>query len=120
MAPMDESVREFLIEGHENLAQIEQLMLMMESGSTPESRSEAVQSAFRLLHSIKGAAGFLGLRQLEALSHGAESLLARIRSGELVPDGTHFAWLLQAIDGLKALLGAIENTGSDEIGRAHV
>ena len=120
MAPIDESVREFLIEGHENLAQIEQLMLMMESGSTPESRSEAVQSAFRLLHSIKGAAGFLGLRQLEALSHGAESLLARIRSGELVPDGTHFAWLLQAIDGLKALLGAIENTGSDESSQAEV
>jgi two-component system chemotaxis sensor kinase CheA len=120
MAPIDESVREFLIEGHENLAQIEQLMLMMESGSTHESRSEAVQSAFRLLHSIKGAAGFLGLRQLEALSHGAESLLARFRSRELVPDATHFAWLLKAVDGLKALLGAIENTGSDEASQAQV
>lgn len=120
MAPIDESVREFLIEGHESLGQIEQLMLMMESGSIPESRSEAVQSAFRLLHSIKGAAGFLGLRQLEALSHGAESLLAKFRSGELVPDASHFAWLLQAVDGLKALLATIENTGSDEASQADV
>lgn len=120
MAPLDESVREFLIEAHENLAQIEQLMLMMESGATPGSRSDALQSCFRLLHSIKGAAGFLGLRHLEALSHGAESLLSRFRSGELVPDSSHFAWMLQALDGLKGLLTTIENTGSDESSQSDV
>jgi len=114
MPPIDENLREFLIEGHENLGQVEQLMLAMESGPTPAARSEAVQSCFRLLHSIKGGAGFLGLKHLEALGHGAENLLAKIRSGEIVPEPVHFGWLLACVDGLKKLLATIEATGTDD------
>ncbi|MBM4096702.1 MAG: chemotaxis protein CheA [Planctomycetes bacterium] len=114
MPPIDENLREFLIEGHEYLGQVEQLMLAMESGPTPAARSEAVQSCFRLLHSIKGGAGFLGLKHLESLGHGAENLLAKIRSGEIVPEPVHFGWLLACVDGLKKLLATIEATGTDE------
>lgn len=114
MPPIDENLREFLIEGHENLGQVEQLMLAMESGPTPAARTEAVQSCFRLLHSIKGGAGFLGLKHLESLGHGAENLLAKIRSGEIVPEPGHFGWLLACVDGLKKLLATIESTGTDE------
>lgn len=110
MSELDETLREFLIEGHESLGQIEKLMLEMENDAT---RAEAVSGCFRLLHSIKGACGFLGLRHLEALSHAAESLLASIRSGEIVAGTAHINWLLQAVDGLKNLLTMIEAEGSD-------
>lgn len=120
MASIDENLKDFLIEGHESLGQVELHLLSLESGESAETRAEAVQSSFRLLHSIKGAAGFLGLRHLESLSHGAENLLARIRSGELTPDQSHVSWLLAAVDGLKRLLATIEKTGSDESSGADV
>ena len=110
MSELDETLREFLIEGHESLGQIEQLMLAMENDAT---RADAMSGCFRLLHSIKGACGFLGLRHLEALSHAAESLLANIRSGEVVAGTSHINWLLQAVDGLKKILAMIEADGSD-------
>ena len=108
MSELDETLREFLIEGHESLGQIEQLMLSMENDAT---RADAVSGCFRLLHSIKGACGFLGLRHLEELSHAAESLLASIRSGEIAAGTSHINWLLQAVDGLKKLLALIETDG---------
>lgn len=117
MSELDETLREFLIEGHESLGQIEQLMLSMENDAT---RADAVSGCFRLLHSIKGACGFLGLRHLEELSHAAESLLASIRSGEIAAGTSHINWLLQAVDGLKKLLALIETDGSDNAGAATV
>ena len=80
MSELDEATREFLVEGQEGLVQLEKLFLEAEAvDPTPEN----LTAAFRLLHSLKGAAGFLNFPNLESVTHAAESLLAKLRSGEL-------------------------------------
>src|SRR4051812_3464281 len=69
---MNEVVREFLLETHENLAQLDLDLVTLEK--EPAER-ETVASVFRTLHTVKGTAGFLGLPKLQAVAHAAENLL---------------------------------------------
>ena len=81
---MKEVIREFLIETHENLAQLDQDLVTLEK----EPRDhETLARVFRTLHTVKGTAGFLGLEKLQAVAHAGENLLSRLREGELVFDG---------------------------------
>ena len=75
-----ELLAEFLAEGRENLARLEHELLSFEGQCTPEM----LAATFRTAHTIKGNAGFFGFTKLQAVMHSAESLLSRIRDGELV------------------------------------
>ena len=46
----------------------------------PNNR-EILGNVFRLVHTIKGTCGFLGLPRLETLAHAAESLMGKFRDG---------------------------------------
>src|SRR5882724_2793095 len=78
---MNEVVREFLLETNENLAQLDLDLVTLEKSPTER---ETLARVFRTLHTVKGTAGFLGLPRLQAVSHAAENLLSRLRSGELI------------------------------------
>ena len=52
-------------------------LLELEKSTDPE----LVKSIFRVMHTIKGSAGFLGLSKLEKLTHAGENLLSKIRDG---------------------------------------
>ena len=78
---MDEVVKEFLIESHENLNQLDHDLIELEKD--PHSK-DLLGSVFRTIHSIKGVSGFLDFPKLEALTHAAEELLSKLRDGELV------------------------------------
>jgi two-component system chemotaxis sensor kinase CheA len=84
---LDEIVQEFLVESHENLDQLDSDLLALEQ--EPGSRA-LLGSIFRTIHTIKGTSGFLAYGHLEAVAHVGESLLSRLRDGELVltPDMT--------------------------------
>jgi len=104
MSDLDEAIREFLMEGQESLVQLEKLFLEAESGEpTPDN----LTAAFRLLHSLKGAAGFLNFPNLESLTHAAESLLARLRSGELAFNPAIGNLLMRVVDSLREIFAAI-------------
>ena len=77
---MNEVIREFLIETHENLAQLDLDLVALEKDPTER---ETLGRVFRTLHTVKGTAGFLGLQKLQAVAHAAENLLSRLREGEL-------------------------------------
>jgi two-component system chemotaxis sensor kinase CheA len=106
----DELVREFLIESHDNLDRLDRELVELEQ--TPDS-AEALASIFRTIHTIKGTCGFLGFARLEAVAHAAESLLSRVRDGELRLDGERTTGLLQAVDAIRAMLALIERAGVD-------
>jgi len=107
---LDEIVQEFLVESHENLDQLDSdlLALEQEPGSRP-----LLGSIFRTIHTIKGTSGFLAYSSLEAIAHVGESLLSRLRDGELVltPDMT--SALLEMVDAVRGLLASIEATGAE-------
>ena len=67
---------------------------------------EVVNSVFRAVHSMKGGAGAFKLAELVAFAHKFETVLDRVRSGDLVADDSVLKTLLRASDQLADLVGA--------------
>ncbi|HVC25813.1 MAG TPA: chemotaxis protein CheA [Acidimicrobiales bacterium] len=108
---MNEIVQEFLVETNENLDQLDQDLVALESD--PTSR-ELLGSVFRTIHTVKGTTGFLGFGLLEGLSHAAENLLSDLRDGRLGLTKERTDVLLEVVDAIRALLSAIEATGAED------
>lgn len=94
-------VRDFLAEANEHLSSVEGGLLRLEADP---SDIETLNAVFRGFHSIKGAAGFLHLKQIAALSHAAESLLDDARQGRLTLVGDRMDAVLRSVDVAKALM----------------
>ena len=106
----DEILREFLLETHENLALLDSDLVRLEKHPTD---SGTLAQVFRTLHSVKGTAGFMGLVKLQAVAHSAESLLSRLRAGELRFNAPIATALLRVVDVIRELLAKIETTGAE-------
>jgi two-component system, chemotaxis family, sensor kinase CheA len=90
----------FRDETTQRLDQIDTALLAIESGS---AGAEAVDSLFRNVHTIKGAAAMLGFDDVRALAHAAEDVLASVRASA-VPASEVAAPLLRATAALRAQL----------------
>ena len=110
MDDIDDIVREFLIESYENLDQLDQDLVALESA--PGSR-ELLSSVFRTIHTIKGTSGFLAFGDLERVAHVGESLLVELRDGRRLMDQHTTDVLLRMVDTIRDLLGRIESTGGE-------
>jgi two-component system chemotaxis sensor kinase CheA len=104
---VNEIVREFLLETHESLAQLDLDLVTLER--EPGER-ETLARVFRTLHTVKGTAGFLGLTKLQGVSHAGENLLSRLRAGELVLNPEIATALLGVVDAVRKVLAALEAT----------
>lgn len=109
MSEADEALKEFLIECQENLARVDLELLELEKSTDPE----LVKSIFRVMHTIKGSAGFLGLGRLEKLTHAGENLLSIIRDGKLKPTQQITTTLLDVVEGVRNILASLEATASE-------
>jgi two-component system chemotaxis sensor kinase CheA len=110
MDAIDEIVAEFLVESHENLDQLDRDLLALEQN--PGSR-ELLASVFRTIHTIKGTSGFLAFHRLEKLTHVGENLLSRLRDGRIALTEDRATSLLKMVDAVRALLGSIEQGGTE-------
>lgn len=110
MGEMDEIVREFLVESYENLDQLEQDMVSLES--EPGSK-ELLSSIFRTIHTIKGTSGFLAFGKLEKLAHRGENLLSELRDGIREMDQNTADVLLLMVDRIRSIMGSVEETGQE-------
>jgi len=111
---MDEIVKDFLIESNENLDRLDHELVQLESD--PSSK-ELLASVFRTIHTIKGSCGFLGFSRLEKLAHAGESLLSRLRDGQLTLNAEITSSLLAMVDAVRRMLESIqvtEHDGEDE------
>src|SRR6185436_10674483 len=108
-----EILREFLLETHENLALLDSDLITLEKNPTEKS---TLAQVFRTLHSVKGTAGFMGLVKLQAVAHAAESLLSKLRSGEIVFNPTIATAMLKVVDAIREMLASIESSGSEGTG----
>jgi two-component system chemotaxis sensor kinase CheA len=108
---LSEEMRIFLVEAHESLDRVEELLVDLERSP---SNSEDIAVVFRLIHTMKGNSGFLGLKKLEVLCHRAETVLDRARSGTLHVDSDVVSILLSAIDAMRALCRHLESTGTED------
>nr|WP_158945241.1 chemotaxis protein CheA [Granulicella sp. S190] len=107
---MDELTKEFLAESQEGLDRMERCLTELEM--RPDD-VDLLGEIFRAVHTIKGTTGFLGFDRLEKLAHAGEHLLGALRDGKLVATSDLISGLLRLMDGLRAILGLIEETGSE-------
>lgn len=109
---MDDLLREFLTESAEHLDTVDAELVRFEQDPNNQT---ILRNIFRLVHTIKGTCGFLGLPRLEALAHAAETLMGQFRDGMPVT-GPAVSLILVTLDRLKAILGELENTGTEPTG----
>lgn len=109
----DEILREFLLETQENLSLLDADLIALEKNPTEKS---TLAQVFRTLHSVKGTAGFMGLEKLQAVTHSAESLLTRLRAGELLFNPPIATALLRVVDAVREMLSNIEASGGEGTG----
>ena len=99
----------FVLEATEQLDSAEQALLLV-LGENVEY-AEPLKDAFRFIHSFKGNCGFMGLVQMEHLSHVMETLLDGLRSDEIKPSEQNVGTLLRLLDVLGEGVEDIENGG---------
>src|SRR5437868_12519533 len=112
---MDDLLREFLTESSESLDTVDNQLVQFEQDP---NNAKILDNIFRLVHTIKGTCGFLGLPRLEALAHAGETLMGKFRDGMPVTAAA-VSLILSSIDRIKEILGGLEATetepeGSDE------
>ncbi|WP_410507286.1 chemotaxis protein CheW [Methanosarcina hadiensis] len=101
---------DFLQEVYECLDIYNQSFVDLENGDTA-----AVDEIFRITHTIKGMAGFLGYTSLEHLCHTMEEVLCGIKNGDIEIDGDLVDILLSTVDRITDIIRQIENSDNDNV-----
>jgi two-component system chemotaxis sensor kinase CheA len=110
---MDELIGEFITETNESLEELDVDLVNLEKD--PNDR-DLLSKIFRLMHTIKGTCGFLGLPRLEKLAHHAENVLGRFRDGDLDVTPPAVTLIFESIDGVRFILEGIETNGAEPDG----
>jgi two-component system chemotaxis sensor kinase CheA len=113
---IDDETREilssFIAEGYERLDDSEaQLAKMGEDDNTAQ-----LNSVFRLFHSVKGSAGFLGFENIKKLTHEAETMLDVFLKEHVGVTQDALDVVYSTIDVLRKLIGIVETEYTDEPG----
>src|SRR5579864_4225379 len=109
---MDDLLREFLTETGESLDTVDNQLVKFEQ---EPNNAKILDNIFRLVHTIKGTCGFLGLPRLEALAHAGETLMGKFRDGMPVT-AEAVTLILNSIDRIKEILGGLEATEAEPEG----
>lgn len=110
---MDDLIAEFLTETNENMASLDLDLVKLEQ--TPNDKG-LLSNIFRMMHTVKGTCGFLGLSRLEKVAHHAENIMGRFRDGDLQVTPAYMTLIFESLDRIKTILAGIEETGSEPQG----
>jgi two-component system chemotaxis sensor kinase CheA len=97
-----EFIHGFIEEATSHLENLGSGLLQLENQANDQ---KFIDGLFRAVHSIKGTAGFFGLKKIVSLAHATESVFAAIKSRKLPIDKKLVNTLLGAVDALQALVG---------------
>ncbi len=110
---MDDLLADFLTETSESLAELDVALVKLEQ--TPDDHATLSQ-IFRLVHTIKGTCGFLGLPRLERVAHAGENVLGKLRDRQLSATPGIITAILAGLDRIKAIVGGLAETGEEPAG----
>jgi two-component system, chemotaxis family, sensor kinase CheA len=109
---MNDLLHEFLTEAQESLEVVDVELVRFER---EPNNVELLGRIFRLVHTIKGTCGFLGLPRLEALTHAAETLMGKFRDGMPVTQDA-VSLILTVIDRIKEILAELDRSQNEPSG----
>lgn len=105
-----EHLGDFLEEAREIVEQLNEHLLTLEKN--PDGSQDIVNDIFRFFHNLKGNSGILGYKELNALTHVAETLLNKVRKEEFPVTQELVNLLLDVVDSMEALLAVIQEDGT--------
>lgn len=98
---MEEIISEFVTEASETLERIDPMFVDLE---TRGYNKDLLNEIFRGMHTLKGAAGFLGFQSIVDVAHRAESIMKRLRDAEIVLSRDLMDVILKSVDALRLLI----------------
>jgi len=101
-----EMIRSFVEESSPMIEEIEELILILED---EPGNTNALNTYFRLLHTIKGTASCVGLKTLPDFTHKYEDLVTLLKDGEVKVTNSIIDILLKGLDVLKSMYSDIQN-----------
>ncbi|MEE6251449.1 MAG: chemotaxis protein CheW [Bdellovibrionota bacterium] len=107
-------VQEFILESSENVQIISTRLTSLEKD--PENK-DMINELYRAVHTIKGGAGFLKLKNLEKLTHNLENVLDLIRADKLPLNGSFIDLALESVDAIQFFVNGVEQTGEEPEGK---
>ena len=110
---VDDVINEFVAEAREGIEAVDAKLVRFEQ--TPDD-PDLLGDIFRLIHSLKGGSGFLGLMRLQTVTHAAENVLGLYRDGTLAVDASSVSVILDAVDVVRAVIEGLADTGVEPEG----
>ncbi len=112
MSGIDQEIwQDFVVEAEENMQELEPNLLLLEQD--PENTS-LLNDCFRNMHSIKGAANYMGLERTATLAHRMESLFDNVRQGNIALDEHAMNTLFDGLDKVKQLVREISESHEEK------
>ncbi|OQW65408.1 MAG: chemotaxis protein CheA [Nitrospira sp. ST-bin5] len=105
-----EILNDFLTETTEMIDGLDQKFVELE---TQPDNKDLLNEIFRAMHSMKGSAGFLGFNHLVDVTHRAESILNKLRQGEMAVVPQIITVILETVDTVKLIMTEIRSSGTD-------
>lgn len=105
---LDPALRTYVAESRELLLEMEDSLLRLEQ---EDNKDELLNAIFRAAHTIKGSAGLFGLDDIVAFAHGVESVLDRLRAGEIAVKEDIVALMLACGDHISDLIDHVDRGG---------
>ncbi|MDE6204426.1 MAG: Hpt domain-containing protein, partial [Lachnospiraceae bacterium] len=100
----------FLDETKEHLENLNTQILKLEQ--EPED-SDTINEIFRAAHSLKGMAGTMGYKRMQALTHDMENVFSEVRNGTMKADSNMIDILFQCLDALEEYTSTIQETADE-------
>ncbi|WP_293678262.1 hybrid sensor histidine kinase/response regulator [uncultured Phenylobacterium sp.] len=110
---MDDLVSDFIAETREGLEALDGELVHFERNPGDPALLGGI---FRLIHTIKGTCGFLGLTRLQTIAHSAENVLGAFRDGELAVTPDAVSAILETVDLIRTLIDALAVGGTEPQG----
>jgi len=100
----------FIDETKEHLQNLNMQILNLEQDS---ENPDTINEIFRAAHSLKGMAGTMGYKRMQALTHDMENAFSEVRNGTIKVTAGMIDVLFQCLDALEEYLENIQ-TSADE------
>lgn len=104
-------VPDFIVEAHEHLEEVEWNLIQLDRS---EGDPEIINNIFRAMHTIKGAAQFIGVERVAELSHKLENVLELVRQGERKLDHDIIDTLIAGKDRISLLVNEVDRLQQEE------
>ena len=110
---LDDVIQDFVAEAREGIEALDTKLVAFEQSSDDPA---LLGDIFRLIHTIKGTSGFLGLGRLQTVAHAAENVLGGFRDNTLSVDAAAVSAILDAVDVVRLVIDGIATSGVEPEG----